>query len=118
MKYTFTGEDALRLAAFVGAQTRDDGDEIQFLYCPYCHGGAHKDKYTFAVNRQSGKFNCLRAKCQKQGHFVTLARDMGFALDFGRSEEHTSELQSRFDLVCRLLLEKKKRTTQRKRNTR
>src|SRR5437868_12198541 len=24
----------------------------------------------------------------------------------GRSEEHTSELQSRFDLVCRLLLEK------------
>src|SRR5699024_11879162 len=30
------------------------------------------------------------------------------ALDRSRSEEHTSELQSRFDLVCRLLLEKKK----------
>src|SRR5437868_13378114 len=30
----------------------------------------------------------------------------GFRL---RSEEHTSELQSRFDLVCRLLLEKKKK---------
>src|SRR5699024_12225102 len=28
-----------------------------------------------------------------------------------RSEEHTSELQSRFDLVCRLLLEKKKTET-------
>src|SRR5699024_12613878 len=28
-----------------------------------------------------------------------------------RSEEHTSELQSRFDLVCRLLLEKKKKKT-------
>src|SRR5690349_24209077 len=28
----------------------------------------------------------------------------------GRSEEHTSELQSRRDLVCRLLLEKKKTT--------
>src|SRR5438067_5938001 len=28
-----------------------------------------------------------------------------------RSEEHTSELQSRFDLVCRLLLEKKKKTS-------
>src|SRR5699024_10155201 len=28
-----------------------------------------------------------------------------------RSEEHTSELQSRFDLVCRLLLEKKNRTS-------
>src|SRR5699024_12378288 len=31
--------------------------------------------------------------------------DMG---TYVRSEEHTSELQSRFDLVCRLLLEKKK----------
>src|SRR5207253_8976729 len=30
---------------------------------------------------------------------------------FGRSEEHTSELQSRGHLVCRLLLEKKKKTT-------
>src|SRR5437773_4112141 len=28
---------------------------------------------------------------------------------FGRSEEHTSELQSHHDLVCRLLLEKKKK---------
>src|SRR5207248_7609693 len=28
-----------------------------------------------------------------------------------RSEEHTSELQSPYDLVCRLLLEKKKKTT-------
>src|SRR2546430_10306737 len=37
-------------------------------------------------------------------------------LDVGRdgvrSEEHTSELQSQSNLVCRLLLEKKKRTTQ------
>src|SRR5437868_8020844 len=31
--------------------------------------------------------------------------NLGYAAD--RSEEHTSELQSRFDLVCRLLLEKK-----------
>src|SRR5690606_40728677 len=31
-----------------------------------------------------------------------------FFLDRGRSEEHTSELQSREKLVCRLLLEKKK----------
>src|SRR2546422_9462237 len=29
----------------------------------------------------------------------------------GRSEEHTSELQSRLHLVCRLLLEKKKKKT-------
>src|SRR5699024_12102007 len=34
-----------------------------------------------------------------------------------RSEEHTSELQSRFDLVCRLLLEKKKQRGKRREKT-
>src|SRR5690349_21915771 len=40
-------------------------------------------------------------------------RDVGPAHDprSRRSEEHTSELQSRRDLVCRLLLEKKKKKT-------
>src|SRR6266496_6466928 len=33
---------------------------------------------------------------------------LGSGVKAGRSEEHTSELQSRRDLVCRLLLEKKK----------
>src|SRR5438067_6345319 len=36
-----------------------------------------------------------------QNHLMTVTGNC-------RSEEHTSELQSRFDLVCRLLLEKKK----------
>src|SRR2546429_5614142 len=35
----------------------------------------------------------------------------------GRSEEHTSELQSRLHLVCRLLLEKKKNKTETRRPT-
>src|SRR5438034_8824687 len=39
-----------------------------------------------------------------------LRRDCGPLLTL-RSEEHTSELQSHSDLVCRLLLEKKKRPT-------
>src|SRR5699024_11699485 len=38
--------------------------------------------------------------------FMTFTSSQKFHLV--RSEEHTSELQSRFDLVCRLLLEKKK----------
>src|SRR5438034_4526572 len=37
--------------------------------------------------------------------------DSGHDRSFLRSEEHTSELQSHSDLVCRLLLEKKKRTS-------
>src|SRR5690349_22203566 len=42
---------------------------------------------------------------------LTQARDRWEAagIDDYRSEEHTSELQSRRDLVCRLLLEKKKK---------
>src|SRR5690606_40099610 len=35
----------------------------------------------------------------------------GYSLPDDRSEEHTSELQSRENLVCRLLLEKKKKTS-------
>src|SRR5438034_6670373 len=37
---------------------------------------------------------------------------------FDRSEEHTSELQSHSDLVCRLLLEKKNKTTARRQSAR
>src|SRR2546430_9234058 len=39
---------------------------------------------------------------------LTSLRSM-YLLDEGRSEEHTSELQSQSNLVCRLLLEKKKK---------
>src|SRR5206468_4790574 len=42
------------------------------------------------------------------------SRPRAFSFSFSRSEEHTSELQSRSDLVCRLLLEKKKKKTHEK----
>src|SRR5437870_13779189 len=38
---------------------------------------------------------------------------LGLSVDTPRSEEHTSELQSRGHLVCRLLLEKKKKSNKR-----
>src|SRR5687768_17951280 len=43
--------------------------------------------------------------------FVHLASNPEYATLPARSEEHTSELQSRLHLVCRLLLEKKKKNT-------
>src|SRR2546421_9184743 len=42
-------------------------------------------------------------------------RERGSVAALRRSEEHTSELQSRSDLVCRLLLEKKKHKAERQR---
>src|SRR5207253_10617399 len=40
---------------------------------------------------------------------LAMAMELGVPYREGRSEEHTSELQSRGHLVCRLLLEKKKK---------
>src|SRR5438034_7782410 len=76
-------------------------------------------------------------RIRRLGHFGVNVRDpeasrdfycrlLGFRisdpLDFGprlpRSEEHTSELQSHSDIVCRLLLEKKKNTYTSERSTR
>src|SRR5438445_9792138 len=48
---------------------------------------------------------CELAQCRKLGELRFVA---GVGDAAGRSEEHTSELQSRQYLVCRLLLEKKK----------
>src|SRR5207249_6526508 len=47
---------------------------------------------------------------RSSGQPRTIRRGRAHAMHYwnSRSEEHTSELQSRFDLVCRLLLEKKK----------
>src|SRR5699024_11959678 len=46
----------------------------------------------------------------KRTEVIRLSSDMEEMINLNspRSEEHTSELQSRFDIVCRLLLEKKK----------
>src|SRR2546422_3267096 len=65
----------------------------------------------------------LSPKAQRPSHVVArYLRDAGYRIvpvnpgddavaGISRSEEHTSELQSRLHLVCRLLLEKKKKTT-------
>src|SRR2546422_7142214 len=46
-----------------------------------------------------------------RGHELEAGGQRGDLVAVARSEEHTSELQSRLHLVCRLLLEKKKKTT-------
>src|SRR5438034_5250724 len=50
-----------------------------------------------------------RAACPSSGRRLAESSHPPLRKTAGRSEEHTSELQSHSDLVCRLLLEKKKR---------
>src|SRR2546428_8553429 len=61
---------------------------------PICHAGRHHAPTSRRFSR--------RPRCLMSARLCPARRTPG------RSEEHTSELQSRSDLVCRLLLEKKK----------
>src|SRR5699024_12669716 len=53
-------------------------------------------------------FEDIARKLTDKNKIRSILPDIAERIDDFRSEEHTSELQSRFDLVCRLLLEKKK----------
>src|SRR5438067_10357234 len=96
-----------------------------FFYL-YCH---HRDLHSFPTRRSSD----LTKDSNSRGgdpsaidqHWIIVDSDQAAPCPFAdertelaaakvewRSEEHTSELQSRFDLVCRLLLEKKKERPQ------
>src|SRR2546430_3329360 len=50
----------------------------------------------------------LRQRSQKVGVITAGIKELVHGMQDARSEEHTSELQSQSNLVCRLLLEKKK----------
>src|SRR5947207_7715973 len=72
---------------------------------------AYSDLDSAVAAFQGGAFEYL-AKPFDVDHAIALIRragnDVAVATATARSEEHTSELQSHSDLVCRLLLEKKK----------
>src|SRR5206468_8944837 len=62
--------------------------------------------------RVSTRFGSAAIRCERNSRArASLPNEAASAL-YARSEEHTSELQSRSDLVCRLLLEKKKNKRQ------
>src|SRR5438309_5814782 len=81
--------------------------------------GAHRDLHSFPTRRSSdlGEVAGWLAR-RRQGDlgrqpglylFERMILECDQVLKKVRSEEHTSELQSQFHLVCRLLLEKKKK---------
>src|SRR5690606_41747626 len=71
------------------AQPETRGPWFTFRFRP-CHGGARRRRAIFTVSVTGGAYDEDQCRCYNH-----------------RSEEHTSELQSRENLVCRLLLEKK-----------
>src|SRR5690242_21793619 len=93
---------------------------IFFFYC-YRH---HRDLHSFPTRRSSDLYSTVTGQppASTMNTFATnpvLAQQQADSLNGnalrsleqfkGRSEEHTSELQSHVNLVCRLLLEKKKK---------
>ena len=87
MFYELKQSDIFDFANTFQTQKKQKGDELFFERCPYCNGGNH-DKNTFSINLVNGTFKCFRASCDKQGHFVELARDFQFHLDFGEIKEY------------------------------
>src|SRR5260221_5367716 len=74
---------------------------------PPVHAEDAKNRETAGWGHQ---LRCLR---QRRKDAVQAGRDLEAGDPIQRSEEYTSELQSHSDLVCRLLLEKKKQADHR-----
>lgn len=95
MSYQYKPDDLYSLVHGLLAETETKGKEIQFKYCPYCHGGDRHDKYTFSVNTETGCYNCKRSKCGVSGHFVQFARDMNYPLAYDYPERKYKKLRQR-----------------------
>src|SRR5438105_11448582 len=98
--FFFQAEDGIRDPLVTGVQT-----------CALPIWGSSATRST----RWRARMSALKSTPRPSRHSTPSAipcRVRGRALS--RSEEHTSELQSRVDLVCRLLLEKKKKKQKRR----
>src|SRR2546427_2157877 len=99
-----------RQVRFVGLRNRD--------HCSRCQRALAKIRRRFAMNVVTVRGECER-KLAPRRQLARLRRGVcGEMCVSWRSEEHTSELQSQSNLVCRLLLEKKKKKEQTKRHKR
>ena len=76
--YEFQRQDLYDLCSQLHIPTATRGHELKFKECPYCH--SKKDLWTFAVNLNTGAYNCLRSSCGAKGSFVQFAKDNNFDL--------------------------------------
>lgn len=95
--YEFKESDTWNFARASGITTKQKGDELQFLYCPYCNGGRNRDKYSFSINLTTGQFKCLRSSCSVSGNMLTLATDFSwFSLGSDVDAYYRTGKQKRF----------------------
>lgn len=100
MMYHFAIEDLEGFRNHIGGDTRERGTELEWKHCPYCGGGDHGDKWTFAISKETGQFICQRASCGVKGAFVQLARDFGYDLPDEKTEykDFSGTLNNRPDM--------------------
>src|SRR5690606_41052345 len=92
------------LPALPSFPTRRSSD-LRYHHCGTLHPAAHQLPH-HRGNPRLEPGPAARGTDRRHGRRRRI--DHGLPLGTARSEEHTSELQSRENLVCRLLLEKKK----------
>src|SRR5260370_11220416 len=76
-----------------------------------CRGREHGRKVGDVEDRRRVQIRSALWVAHPVVEIVDVRQDIGVS-HYNRSEEHTSELQSHLNLVCRLLLEKKKKQNQ------
>jgi len=59
-------------------ELKEKGDEIIPKYCPFCKGGSKHDQGTFAMNIETGTYNCKRGTCNVSGSFKQLLKEFGY----------------------------------------
>src|SRR5690606_40622446 len=116
------------LAAPAGAQ-EPAGKDLYAMYCTQCHGTqgngkglnaarmsvqprSHIDRAEMIARTDEELFKVIEQGGGSIDKSILMPAWGGNLSKENRSEEHTSELQSRENLVCRLLLEKKKKNNE------
>src|SRR3712207_7137917 len=111
MKHLFSLFFSAILPVSALAQSGSTAEPVTYIGGEICNPRLHEGGFRYAIGTEN--IQVMRAN---RSHPV-ISDDYGWTYNHapnmtywnGRSEEHTSELQSRQYLVCRLLLEKKKK---------
>ena len=69
-------ENVLSILPLIGEYKEKNGEIIP-KYCPFCGGGQHQDKETFAINKETGAYNCKRGTCGESGSIKELCERLG-----------------------------------------